>query len=165
VVGGIDPQSPHYHGDWLADHRNVTFHYPEMHPDKAKHCQEKSRRHSRRHPGWSRQSNLATISAACASLRRRGSRSMAPRRSQPGDTHRKSARVRAGAASVCAARRRRRTWSRARAEPSPTTLSRLSGRRQPLPLCARRSSTRPRLSSEIQCSSSTKPRLVTAIGS
>jgi hypothetical protein len=40
VVCGIDPQSPHYHGHWLADHRNVTFHYPEMHPDKAKHGQE-----------------------------------------------------------------------------------------------------------------------------
>jgi hypothetical protein len=35
VEGGIDPKSAHYHGDWLADHRNVTFHYPEMHPDKA----------------------------------------------------------------------------------------------------------------------------------
>lgn len=40
VVGGVDPASPHYHGDWLADHRNVTFHYPEMHPEKAKHGQE-----------------------------------------------------------------------------------------------------------------------------
>jgi hypothetical protein len=40
VVGGIDPASPNYHGDWLADHRNVTFHYPEMHPDKAEHGQE-----------------------------------------------------------------------------------------------------------------------------
>jgi hypothetical protein len=40
VVGGIDSGSPHYHGDWLADHRNVTFHYPEMHPDKAEHGQE-----------------------------------------------------------------------------------------------------------------------------
>jgi hypothetical protein len=40
VVGGIDPKSPHYHGDWLADHRNVTFHYPEMHPDKAAHGAE-----------------------------------------------------------------------------------------------------------------------------
>lgn len=40
VVGGVDPESPHYHGDWLADHRNVTFHYPEMHPEKAEHGQE-----------------------------------------------------------------------------------------------------------------------------
>jgi hypothetical protein len=40
VVGGVDPQSAHYHGDWLADHRNVTFHYPEMHPDKAEHGRE-----------------------------------------------------------------------------------------------------------------------------
>lgn len=40
IVGGIDPTSSHYHGDWLADHRNVTFHYPEMHPDKAAHGQE-----------------------------------------------------------------------------------------------------------------------------
>lgn len=40
VVGGIDPSSPAYHGDWLADHRNVTFHYPEMHPEKAQHGQE-----------------------------------------------------------------------------------------------------------------------------
>jgi hypothetical protein len=40
VTGGIDPRSPHYLGDWLADHRNVTFHYPEMHPDKAAHGKE-----------------------------------------------------------------------------------------------------------------------------
>jgi hypothetical protein len=40
IVGGIDPKSPHYHGDWLADHRNVTFHYPELHPDKAAHGAE-----------------------------------------------------------------------------------------------------------------------------
>jgi hypothetical protein len=40
ITGGIDPESAHYHGDWLVDHRNVTFHYPEMHPDKAKHGKE-----------------------------------------------------------------------------------------------------------------------------
>jgi hypothetical protein len=40
IAGGVDPKSPHYHGDWLANHRNVTFHYPEMHPDKAAHGAE-----------------------------------------------------------------------------------------------------------------------------
>lgn len=40
IVGGVDPKSPRYHGDWLADHRNVTFHYPEMHPQKAAHRAE-----------------------------------------------------------------------------------------------------------------------------
>lgn len=40
IVGGIDPRSPHYHGEWLTDHRNITFHYPEMHPDKAGHGTE-----------------------------------------------------------------------------------------------------------------------------
>jgi hypothetical protein len=40
ILGGVDPESAHYHGDWLADHRNVTFHYPEMHPDKAEHGRE-----------------------------------------------------------------------------------------------------------------------------
>src|SRR4051812_13752055 len=40
VTGGIDPKSPHYLGDWLADHRNVTFQYPEMHTDKAAHGKE-----------------------------------------------------------------------------------------------------------------------------
>jgi hypothetical protein len=40
ITGGIDPKSPHYHGDWLTDHRNVTFHYPETHPDKAAHGKE-----------------------------------------------------------------------------------------------------------------------------
>jgi hypothetical protein len=33
IVGGIVPASPNYHGDWLATHRNMTFHYPEMHPE------------------------------------------------------------------------------------------------------------------------------------
>jgi hypothetical protein len=40
VLGGVDPASEHYHGDWLTDHRNVTFHYPEMHPEKAQHGRE-----------------------------------------------------------------------------------------------------------------------------
>jgi hypothetical protein len=40
VVGGIDPSSSYYVGDWLRNHRNVTFHYSEMHPDKAAHGKE-----------------------------------------------------------------------------------------------------------------------------
>jgi hypothetical protein len=40
VVSGVDPASAHYVGDWLRDHRNVTFHYSEMHPDKAAHGKE-----------------------------------------------------------------------------------------------------------------------------
>jgi hypothetical protein len=40
VVGGVDPKSEHYLGDWLADHRNVTFHYPRMHPQAAEHGAE-----------------------------------------------------------------------------------------------------------------------------
>jgi hypothetical protein len=40
VADGIKPGSPHYIGDWLAKHRNVTFHYSEMHPYKAAHGQE-----------------------------------------------------------------------------------------------------------------------------
>jgi hypothetical protein len=43
VAGGIDPKSKHYLGDWLADNRNVTFHYPEMHPEKAAHGKEEIR--------------------------------------------------------------------------------------------------------------------------
>ena len=35
VIGGIDSRSKWYLGDWVEDHRNVTFHYPKMHPDKA----------------------------------------------------------------------------------------------------------------------------------
>jgi len=34
IVGAIDPASPHFQGPWLAGHRNVTSHYPEMHPEK-----------------------------------------------------------------------------------------------------------------------------------
>jgi hypothetical protein len=40
VVGGIDPSNTYYIGDWLRDHRNVTFHYSEMHHDKAAHGKE-----------------------------------------------------------------------------------------------------------------------------
>jgi hypothetical protein len=40
VAEGIKPGSPHYISDWLENHRNVTFHYSEMHPDKAAHGQE-----------------------------------------------------------------------------------------------------------------------------
>lgn len=35
IVGGIDRKSPHYVGDWLSRHRDATFHYPRMHPEKA----------------------------------------------------------------------------------------------------------------------------------
>jgi hypothetical protein len=37
VVSGVDPKSPHFHGEWLANHRNVTFHYPKMHPEAFAH--------------------------------------------------------------------------------------------------------------------------------
>jgi hypothetical protein len=40
VLDGVDPKSPVYHGDWLDANRNVTFHYAEMHPDKAAHGKE-----------------------------------------------------------------------------------------------------------------------------
>lgn len=30
VVGGVDPESPHYHGKWLANARNRTFHYSKL---------------------------------------------------------------------------------------------------------------------------------------
>jgi len=40
VAAGIDSASANYVGDWLGDHRNVTFHYSEMHPDKAAHGKE-----------------------------------------------------------------------------------------------------------------------------
>ena len=32
--------SPHYLGKWLKAHRNVTHHYPKMHPDAALHGEE-----------------------------------------------------------------------------------------------------------------------------
>jgi hypothetical protein len=40
ILEGVDSTSPRYLGDWLTDHRNVTFHYPQMHPTKAAHGQE-----------------------------------------------------------------------------------------------------------------------------
>jgi hypothetical protein len=40
VLDGVDSKSPVYHGDWLDANRNVTFHYPEMHPEKAAHGKE-----------------------------------------------------------------------------------------------------------------------------
>ena len=40
VLGAADAGSPHYLGDWLEDHRNVTHHYPKMHPVAAQHGQE-----------------------------------------------------------------------------------------------------------------------------
>lgn len=40
VVAGTDPKSEHYVGDWLADHRHVTFHYARMHPDRAESGKE-----------------------------------------------------------------------------------------------------------------------------
>ena len=40
LLGGIDPASRHYLGDWLAKHRNVTFHYPELQRDEAAAGQE-----------------------------------------------------------------------------------------------------------------------------
>jgi hypothetical protein len=38
--GAIKPESPFYLGAWFEKHRNVTFHYAEMHPSKATHRQE-----------------------------------------------------------------------------------------------------------------------------
>jgi hypothetical protein len=35
TIGSIDPRSEHYIGDWAKDHRNVTFHYPEIDPNKV----------------------------------------------------------------------------------------------------------------------------------
>jgi hypothetical protein len=40
VLDGLNPTSPRYLGAWLTSHRNVTFHYPEMHPEKAQHGRE-----------------------------------------------------------------------------------------------------------------------------
>jgi hypothetical protein len=40
VIGAVDSSSPHYLGEWLEDHRNVTHHYPTMHPEAAKHGRE-----------------------------------------------------------------------------------------------------------------------------
>lgn len=40
VIGAVDPRSADYLGDWLESHRNVTHHYPKMHPNAAEHGQE-----------------------------------------------------------------------------------------------------------------------------
>lgn len=40
VIGAVDVKSPHYLGKWLEDHRNVTHHYPKMHPAAAQHDEE-----------------------------------------------------------------------------------------------------------------------------
>ena len=40
VIGAVDFGSPHYLGKWLEDHRNVTHHYPKMHPAAAQHDEE-----------------------------------------------------------------------------------------------------------------------------
>jgi hypothetical protein len=40
IIGGTDPASPHYLGDWLEKHRHVTFHYPVLQRDKAAAGQE-----------------------------------------------------------------------------------------------------------------------------
>jgi len=40
VIGTVDSGSPQYLGEWLEDHRNVTHHYPKMHPEAARHGQE-----------------------------------------------------------------------------------------------------------------------------
>jgi hypothetical protein len=40
VIRAVDPKSPEYLGEWLEEHRNVTHHYPKMHPEAAKHGQE-----------------------------------------------------------------------------------------------------------------------------
>lgn len=44
VQGAVDSASEHYLGDWIEPHRNVTFHYAEMHPQKAEHDQEEIKR-------------------------------------------------------------------------------------------------------------------------
>jgi hypothetical protein len=35
VAGSTDRNSPDYIGAWIERHRNVTFHYSEMHPERA----------------------------------------------------------------------------------------------------------------------------------
>jgi hypothetical protein len=40
VTGAVDIKSPRYLGKWLEDHRNVTHHYPKMHPAAAQHDEE-----------------------------------------------------------------------------------------------------------------------------
>ena len=50
--------STHYIGDWLAQHRNVTFHYSEMHPDKAAHGRRRSPRR------WRTRTNCRALSTS-----------------------------------------------------------------------------------------------------
>lgn len=38
-MAGVDPQSPHYL-DWLQGHRDVTAHFPELHPLAYQHGDE-----------------------------------------------------------------------------------------------------------------------------
>ncbi|MHB8659997.1 MAG: hypothetical protein ACYC91_19065 [Solirubrobacteraceae bacterium] len=40
VIGAVDVKSPQYLGKWLGDHRNVTHHYPKMHPAAAQRHEE-----------------------------------------------------------------------------------------------------------------------------
>jgi hypothetical protein len=40
VIGAVDSVSPYYLGEWLEAHRNVTHHYPKMHPAAAHYGQE-----------------------------------------------------------------------------------------------------------------------------
>lgn len=35
LAGACDAKSAFYLGDWIEGHRNVTFHYSEMHPERA----------------------------------------------------------------------------------------------------------------------------------
>jgi hypothetical protein len=39
TMAGLDTKSPHYQG-WLKDHRNVTFHFPLLHPERDAHGDE-----------------------------------------------------------------------------------------------------------------------------
>ena len=38
-MAGLDADSPHYQG-WLKDHRNVTLHFPLLHPEREAHGDE-----------------------------------------------------------------------------------------------------------------------------
>lgn len=40
LIAAVDRSSPGYLGDWMEGHRNVTHHYPKMHPDAARHGHE-----------------------------------------------------------------------------------------------------------------------------
>jgi hypothetical protein len=40
VLAGADSKSPEYLGKWVERNRGVTFHFPEMHPQKAEHDKE-----------------------------------------------------------------------------------------------------------------------------